>query len=216
MCGAYSQFTDEKKLAKRFGVTVPALPKRYNIRPSQPVAVIFNDNPGELSFALWGIYPPYDKPQKMFLINARSDSLGKPMWKKLLVEHRCLILADGFYEWYKPEDGGPKVPFRFELKTREPFAFAGLWQEVEGKDGKPERHCVIITTEPNELVGKIHNRMPAILDPEDEAKWLNPDLETTQLLELLKPYNFIAMESFSVSTKVNSPAYDSRDLIRQI
>ena len=207
MCGAFSILHPFREIGRHFNAgyndELTKSPQRYNIRPSQAIPVIFNTEPATISLAFWGIHPTYDKTKKMFLINARSDSLSKPTWKHLLQAQRCLIPADGFYEWQKGE-GKTKIPYRFELKQQALFAFAGLWHEE--KDGKATNpHCVIITTEPNALVNKVHDRMPAILTKENESKWLNPDLETNDLLKLLKPFSAKEMQSFKVTTELNSP-----------
>lgn len=208
MCGAFSIYNDIARLSKRFGVKPPKqkLTPRYNVRPSQPIPVIFNTDNKQLAFASWGIHPFYDKTGKMFLINARNDSLAKPFWKKTVNERRCIIPADGFYEWKKT--GTAKIPYRFEMKTKEPFAFAGLWQEEKDAEGNTVPHCVIITTEPNDLVSDVHNRMPAILTKETENEWLNPDIETDEALRLLRPYKDSLMTSYPISTLVNSPKND--------
>jgi putative SOS response-associated peptidase YedK len=190
MCGAFSLITDFTKLGKRFGAKLPdeVVPERQNIRPSQPVAVILNTEPEEIQYILWGVTPHFSKDGKIFLINARSDSLLKPTWKKMLREQRCLILADGFYEWQKEEGKKTKTPYKFTLKNKESFAFAGLWQMEKDESGKEVAHCVIITTEPNSVVEEIHNRMPAILTSEEEKQWLNPDLDEDEALKLLRPF----------------------------
>lgn len=139
-----------------------------------------------------------------------KDSLEKPTFKESFYERRCLILADGFYEW-KSEGSKSKKPYRFILKSQESFAFAGIWQE-EPKN--PE--AVIITTNLNKLVEKVHNRMPVILDPENEEKWLNPDLEPDQVLELLQPYPADKMTAYQISTLVNLPKNDSIEVVQPV
>ena len=213
MCGAFSLFTDRVLLSQRFDVPPPRdifLP-RYNARPSQMLPAILNIDPGQIVFTKWGIVPPWAKTPSQQVINARAESLTeKPLFRKSFEERRCLVLTDGFYEWAKLKDGS-KAPFRFELKSKEPFAFAGIWQE-DLKTGEPE--FAIITTEPNKLVEKVHNRMPAILRREDEKSWLNPDLGDNQLKEMLKPYSEKLMESYMISTMVNSPRNDSKEIIK--
>jgi putative SOS response-associated peptidase YedK len=172
------------------------------------VPVIRNVRPNQIELASWGIIPVWDK--KKTIINARKDSLDKPTFKKSFHERRCLILADGFYEWQKPDGAGPKRPFRFVLKSEEPFAFAGIWREDEEGD---EPCCAIITTEANSLVRPVHDRMPAILLPEVEADWLNLDTSPEQVLELLQPYPDSEMKAYEISRLINSPANDSPDVI---
>lgn len=212
MCGAYSLSTDFGKLTKRFKAKPPKVsyPKRYNIRPSQPLVTILNTDPEQMVLAEWGITPFWDKTGKKQIINARKDSLEKPTFKQSFLERRCLILADGFYEW-KAESSKSKTPYRFILKSEEPFAFAGIWQESED-----EPEAVIITTDPNKLVESIHNRMPAILKPETEHEWLNPDLTPEQALELLQPYPEKEMQNYIVSPKVNLPKNDSPEIIKSL
>lgn len=211
MCGAYSLTIEFGRLVKRFKAKPPKVsyPKRYNIRPSQPLVTILNTDPEQMTIAEWGIVPFWDKTGKKQIINARKDSLEKPTFKQSFHERRCLILADGFYEWKAVPGQKNKIPYRFTLKSEEPFAFAGIWQE---KDDEPQ--AVIITTEPNELVGKVHNRMPVILKPEAEQDWLNPDLQDEQALELLQSYPAKDMRNYMVSTLVNLPKNDTIEVIR--
>ncbi len=215
MCGAFSILHPFRDLSTRFnaGYNESFENPRYNIRPSQPIPVILNTNPTEIVFANWGIHPSYDKTNKMFFINARNDSLQKFTWKRMLAEQRCLIPADGFYEWQKLNSPKVKVPYRFELKNKELFAFAGLWQEESDKNGNKVAHCVIITTEPNKTVGIIHDRMPAILSKEQESEWLNVDTEIDQAINMLVPYSDSAMHKYQVSTLVNSSQNDSKEII---
>ena len=213
MCGAYSLTIEFGGLVKRFKAKPPKVsyPKRYNIRPSQPLVTILNTDPEQMTIAEWGIVPFWDKTGKKQIINARKDSLEKPTFKESFHERRCLVLADGFYEWKTVPGQKTKIPYRFTLKSEEPFAFAGIWQE---KDDEPQ--AVIITTEPNGLVGKVHNRMPVILKPEAEQDWLNPDLQDEQALELLGTYPDKEMRAYAVSTLVNLPRNDNLDIIKPL
>ncbi len=215
MCGAFSVIHPFRDLSERFnaGYNEKPVHSRYNIRPSQPIPTILNTDPEEIVYTQWGIHPFYDKTGKMFFINARNDSMIKPTWKKLIQSQRCLILADGFYEWQKQPDSKLKVPFRFELKSKKPFAFAGLYQ-FEEHQGVVVPHSVIITTEPNMLVEDVHNRMPAILIPNFEKDWLNPDIETEEAIEMLTPYPAKEMVSYPISTLVNKPSNDTEDIIK--
>ena len=141
MCGAFSIIHPFRDLSQRFNAGYNDSPTdpRYNVRPSQPIATILNTDPDQIIYSMWGIHPFYDKTGKMFFINARNDSMTKPTWKKMVQEQRCLILADGFYEWQKQPDSKTKVPFRFELVSKEPFAFAGLWQYESPRTGNSAR-----------------------------------------------------------------------------
>ena len=215
MCGAYSLDKELDQLMERFAAdTAPdTFRKRYNVRPTQAVPVILNTRPGRIELARWGITPAWDKTGKKQIINARKDGLGKPTFKKSFNERRCLVLADGFYEWAQVPGQSRKRPFRFVLKSEGPFAFAGIWREQEGGEGA-EPHCAIITTEPNALVGKVHDRMPAILRPEAEGDWLSLDTPPEQALELLASYPEGEMRAYEVSTLVNSPAHDTPEVTR--
>ncbi len=216
MCGAFSVIHPFRDLSDRFnaGYNEKETKPRYNVRPSQPVPTILNSDPSEIVYTMWGVHPFYDKTGKMFFINARNDSLEKPTWRKMLSQQRCLILADGFYEWKKIEGEKTKIPFRFELTGNDPFAFAGLWQMEKDAHGREIPHSVIITTEPNEIVSEVHNRMPAILNSETEKEWLNPDTDPEVAMGLLKPYPKSEMKSFAISTLVNLPSNDSAEIIK--
>ena len=213
MCGAFSIIHPLKELGRRFnaGYNEEFDSPRYNIRPSQPIPVILNSDPSQIVFASWGIHPSYDRSRKLFFINARDDSLERPTWKKMFQERRCLIPADGFYEWQK-SDNKTKVPFRFELKSKELFAFAGLWHEEE-YNNQTIPHCVIITTEPNRVVKDVHDRMPAILSRDQEISWLDPDQSEESLKALLHPLAAKELTSFKVSTLVNSAKNDSPEIV---
>ncbi len=215
MCGAFSVIHPFRDLSARFnaGYTEEFGVPRYNLRPSEPIPVILNTNSNVLTFAQWGIHPKYDKTHKMFFINARNDSLSKPTWREIFYTQRCLIPADGFYEWQKLDNSREKIPYRFELEDMTLFAFAGLWQEETDEHGITIPHCVIITTEPNDTVGKIHDRMPAILRKEDEAIWLDMDTPIEDALAMLQPYEDREMRSYKISKLVNSPFQDSPEII---
>ncbi len=218
MCGAFSILHPFRDLSTRFnaGYNESFEKPRYNIRPSQPIPTIFNVDPTHINFSIWGVHPAWDKTRKMFFINAREDSLNKPTWKRLLNEQRCLIPADGFYEWFKTNKSKNKIPYRFELKNKELFSFAGLWQEETDSTGQVNPHCVIITTEPNKIVSDVHDRMPAILKKEDEQTWLNPDNSIEAVLATLKPYPANKMHKYQISTLVNSAMNDTIDIIKPI
>jgi putative SOS response-associated peptidase YedK len=215
MCGAFSVIHPFRDLSQRFnaGYNDSPIDPRYNVRPSQPIPTILNTDPEEIVHTEWGIHPFYDKTGKMFFINARNDSMVKPTWKKMIQEQRCLILADGFYEWQKQPDSKVKVPYRFELTSKEPFAFAGLWQYETDAQGNKVPHSVIITTTPNELVENVHDRMPVILTPQSEKDWLYPDISADEAISMLVPYPTIRMVSYPISTLVNSPANDHPDIL---
>jgi putative SOS response-associated peptidase YedK len=185
---------------------------RYNIAPSQEIAVVVNDGENQIDFYRWGLVPFWAKDPSVGnkMINARMESLAdKPAYRNALRSRRCLIPADGFYEWKKTSGGG-KTPMLIRLKSRRPFAFAGLWEKRKGGEGAELRTCTIITGPANELVRPIHDRMPAILGPEEMHKWLEPsEREPSDLLPLLRPFPAVEMEAFAVKTAVNSPANDT-------
>lgn len=221
MCGRFTLTVDPDELQQQFGLAAPPpadLVPRYNIAPTQPVAVIPNAPERRLELFQWGLIPSWAKDPKIGnkMINARAETLAeKPSFRSALKRRRCLVVADGFYEWKK--DGTRKQgkqPMYITLADGRPFAFAGLWEVWRNPADELIKTCTIITTEPNELLAEIHNRMPAILPPEAYDKWLTPgDLDAAQALPLLSPYPAGRMRAVPVSTLVNSPAVDSEQLV---
>lgn len=218
MCGRYSLFGNREELLDRFqivnGEDLEWI-ERFNIAPSQNIlAIIKNEQGNRAGFLKWGLVPSWASDPKIGykMINARAETADqKPSFKKLLKRRRCLIAADGFYEWKK--EGNVKQPYRFQLKTKEPFAFAGLWDRWENGD-EIIHSCTIITTEANSLVMKVHNRMPVILTEDSEKKWLDRSMENTEeLKKLLIPYDAEKMEAYPVSTLLNSPKNDTREIL---
>ncbi len=218
MCGRYTQTADSTKLAQRFHLEPPGsdIARRYNIAPTQDAPIIANDAPRRLRLMRWGLIPSWAKDETIGnrMINARAETLAeKPSFKKPLERRRCLVPADGFYEWRKSA-ARAKIPVRIVLKSREPFAFAGLWDLWRDPEGREVPTFAIITTAANELLKPIHDRMPVILRPEDEGKWVDPKLvDPTNLIPFLKPYPAVEMESYEVSPSVNSPSDDSPNCI---
>ncbi len=209
MCGRYTLKTPVDALAEQFEIEEypSSLTPSYNIAPTQEVAaVIAEDEKRKLEILRWGLIPSWadDPAIGNRMINARAETVSeKPSFRGAFKERRCLVLADGFYEWQKTSNG--KQPFYIHMEDGSPFAFAGLWEDW--KNGSKVRSCTIITTEANKLVGEIHNRMPVILPPEDYGLWLDPDFDEKEpLTSLLKPYPDEAMEAYPVSRKVNRPA----------
>lgn len=219
MCGRFTLTVDPADLQEKFGeYTFPKkFAPRFNIAPSQPVLAIPNDEKFKADFFVWGLIPMWAKDPSIGnrLINARGETVAeKPSFRGSLKYKRCLILADGFYEWKAAQDRKTKTPYYIHMKDRKPFAFAGLWDSWNGPDGSAVRSCTIITTEPNELMTMIHDRMPAILHTRDYAKWLDPTPQTPdQLLPLIKPFPAESMDAYIVSTMVNKPANDSPELV---
>jgi putative SOS response-associated peptidase YedK len=220
MCGRFTLSSDPNTLQEAFpGMNVPSeIKPRYNVAPSQPVAVIPNDGNKTMDFFTWGLIPSWAKDPSIGsrLINARSETLAeKPSFRSAYRRRRCLILADGFYEWQAQPGSKSKVPHLIRLESGDPFAFAGLWEQWFAPDGSELKTCTIITTEPNELMQKLHNRMPVILPPSAYPAWLDPDeRDPDSLQDLLVPYPAVEMMAYPVSTLVNSPANDRPELIR--
>ena len=212
MCGRYSLTTDEKQLQARF--VARTLPRtqtaRYNIAPTQPVWALVHDREPRIVTLRWGLIPSWAKDKAIGnrMINARAEGIAqKPSFRRAIRKRRCLVLADGFYEWKKT--GPSKVPYYIRLKSSEPFGFAGLWERWAGPSGETIHSCTIITTTPNERMADIHHRMPVIVPREAEERWLDPTVEDPQkILPLLQPYPAGEMEAYAVSTVVNSPRND--------
>ncbi len=182
----------------------------YNIAPTQEVAaVVEEDEERKLELLRWGLIPSWAKDPEIGsrMINARGETVSeKPSFRKAFKARRCLILADGFYEWQKIDNG--KQPYHVRMKDASPFAFAGLW-EIWNGDGDGIRTCAIITTEANDFMSEIHHRMPVILHPDDYEMWLDPSFEEKgPLSALLKPYPDYAMETYPMSRRVNRPTND--------
>lgn len=216
MCGRYTLTADSRKIAESFGVE-PALATgpRYNIAPTQQVVAIIKNGAAQLSLLRWGLIPSWAKDETIGsrMINARAETLAeKPSFKHLLRRRRCLVIADGFYEW--KAEGKEKTPMYITLEDHQPFAFAGLWDVWKDPAGEPVQSCTIITTEPNELMATIHNRMPAILRPGAYDDWLNPQLHDEQVLtHWLKPYPAELMQARPVSKLVNNPRNDLAEIL---
>jgi putative SOS response-associated peptidase YedK len=214
MCGRFTITANFETLAKRFGTPLP-LPEyepRFNAAPGQRLPVILNTSPDKVSLAKWGYLPFWAKSDNpKAIINARDDSLlVKNAFKNAVAERRCLILADGFFEWRQAGKG--KVPYYIKMQDEQPFAFAGVYSLNEDDEGHKLPHFAIVTVEPNELIEPIHNRMPAILDKKAEQKWLLGE-EVDNLMKLLKPFPANKMKAFPISKLVNSPANDSPEVI---
>lgn len=218
MCGRFTLTVDPAEIQDAFvNFTFPAqFAPRYNIAPTQPVLTIPNDAKNKADFFVWGLVPSWAKDPSIGnkLINARGETLAeKPSFRGGFKYKRCLILADGFYEWKSPNEAKTKIPYFIHMKDRKPFAFAGLWDEWQSPEGSL-RTCAIITTEPNKLMSSLHNRMPAILDPKDYDLWLDPAPQTPdKLIHLIKPFSADAMSAYPVSTLVNKPGNDRPECI---
>lgn len=218
MCGRFT-ITLTVGFGERFGVdeSALALSPRYNIAPSQQVPVVYTTPSGEKVARpmTWGLVPSWtrDMTGARPLINARADTLAeRPAFRGPLARHRCLVPATGFYEWKKT--GTQRTPYYIQRKDQDFFSFAGLYDVLKGR--YPElRTFTIITTEPNPLVARYHDRMPAILAREDEARWLSPGpLREADLASILAPCDESILDAYPVSRAVNDPSRDGPDLIR--
>jgi len=214
MCGGYSITGNVKKAALKLGARFDEPPNRpftprFNARPSQNLPVILNGSPSAVTTAHWGIIPFWTKEKKTQLINVRIESASKPIFRKDFAERRCLVFADGFYEWEKTGSG--KQPHYFFMKDKEIFTMAGVWE----KDDKDRPCFAIITMPPNALITKIHDRMPAILDGEHAKKWLDSGTDITKFIKDLEPYPARDMSEHAVSREVNAAYNDYPELIRK-
>ena len=224
MCGRITLTTDKDDLQSRFGYVDPSgvlFSPRYNIAPTQTHPIVRVDEDRRVLVMMrWGLVPFWAKDVKSgyTMINAKSETLTeKASFRTPFKKKRCLVLADGFYEWTHSEKKGAKQPYRFVLKSRDPFAFAGLWDEWISPEGEKLFTFTIITTNANELMKPIHDRMPFILNEKDEGMWLDPQLsDKDKLSTLLKPYPSNEMEAYKVSTIVNSPKNDTPQCIEPI
>jgi putative SOS response-associated peptidase YedK len=220
MCGRFAAFTPPQTFAELFDATnlvqIDSRP-RYNIAPGQNILAARNSTSGEriLTTMQWGLIPFWAKEKKTgySMINARAETVAeKPAFKRAYRQRRCLIAADGFYEWKK--EGSEKQPYFFHMKDKSPLAFAGLWEHWEG-GGESLDSCAIIVTTANKVLAPVHDRMPVIIPPDAYDLWLNPDVEEPERLSsLLVPFAPEQMEGFAVDKRVNVPSIDTRELIR--
>ena len=213
MCGRFQLSVKGKHISERFNVEAfdEIYSPNFNCAPSQKLPVITNAKPGQLSFFQWGLIPFWAKDPKIGfkLINARAETISeKPAFRQAFEKRRCLIPANGFYEWRKND----KIPFRIFLKNEKLFAFAGIWETWKDAEDKPIHSFSIITTNPNSLMESIHDRMPVILPPEHEESWLK-ETNPAQLNKLLTPFDSAKMAAYSISKKVNSPRNNGSEII---
>ena len=221
MCGRFTLTVELSEIQQDFGATIDgevnAWVPRYNIAPTQQILTIQNPLNRIIQPMRWGLIPFWAKNEDIGnqLINARSESLAeKPSFRRSLQNKRCLILADGFYEW-KTEEGKGKTPYYFRLKDQRVFTFAGLWDEWSDKEGNTVLSCTIITCNANEFVASFHQRMPVILDKDHCWEWLE-DEAPRNFRSILVPYPSEEMEAYPVDRAVNDPKRDHPDLIRPI
>jgi putative SOS response-associated peptidase YedK len=220
MCGRFTQTFSSSEIESAFNLAnVSSLEPKYNIAPTQQVATILQtDRSRTFKMLRWGLIPSWAKEPKMGakLINARAETVAeKPSFRSAFQRRRCLILASGFYEWQQLEDR--KQPFYIQQKDSQPFAFAGLWSTWQPIDGETMNTCTIITTEANELMQPIHERMPVILESENYDLWLDPTVQKPEFLQtLLKPLETDLLKTYPVSTKVNNPRNDGSECLESI
>lgn len=189
---------------------------RYNVAPSQPVAAVTDAQSRDVEWLRWGLVPYWAKDVAIGnrLINARSETAAeKPSFRQAFAQRRCLILADGFYEWQRAKEKKfPSIPHHFHLKDRSAFAFAGLWERWRSPEGEELRSCTILTTSANGVVAPVHDRMPVMLSGADLWTWVGP-AKPEELMALLKPYPESLMDGYPVSRVVNNPSQDVPDCI---
>lgn len=219
MCGRFTLTTPGELVAEVFGLDeAPELSARYNVAPGQPIALVRQAGPAErrrLCFATWGLSRTGiddDAPGAAgLLINARSETAAtKPAFREAFRSRRCLVPADGFYEWRRA--AGRREAFHFRRRDAGLLAFAGLLEPAAGP--AEAAACVILTTEPNDVVREVHDRMPVILRPEDYARWLDPSFhDAAGLRHVLAPFPAFLMQSVRVGTAVNSVAHDGPECL---
>jgi putative SOS response-associated peptidase YedK len=224
MCGRFTQKAPWEKVKKEFKVASDSgtlIKPRFNIAPAQMIAAVrVLEGARELSALKWGLVPAWAKEAEIGhrMINARAETLSeKPSFREAFRRRRCIIPASGFYEWQK-KGSGAKQPYYFYLKDKDVFGFAGLWEEwLDKETGEVLETCTIITTEANQVLEPVHDRMPVILKPEDYEQWLDPQENVSERLQkLLAPYPPAEMTSHAVSRSVNYPDADSPELIEPL
>jgi putative SOS response-associated peptidase YedK len=221
MCGRFSLTRGDRDIEEEFGAKPPqGYRLRYNIAPTQEVLALIDEGGGRrrIEALRWGLIPSWAGGTKLGegFINARAETIfERPSFRRVARSRRCLIIADGFYEWHKGPQG--KTPFYIRLKSKRPFGFAGLWDEWISPEGHHIKTCAIVTTEANELLRPIHGRMPVIVPKELEALWLDPNVHEPQALApVLRPYPAAEMEVYQVARWVNSPANDRPECIEPL
>lgn len=221
MCGRYSLTSPEEALRRLFGYEGPALniPPRYNVAPSQEMPVVkHNAEKGRgLVTMRWGLIPSWADDEKISykMINARGETVAeKPSFRAAFKARRCLVPADGFYEWHA--EGGVKQPYRIAYEDNRPFAFAGLWEVWEGADG-PVRSYTIVTTDANDALKDIHHRMPVVIEPESFGAWLDAEATAKEdALALLETRDYPGLRPYKVSTEVNNVKNDTAALLEPV
>jgi putative SOS response-associated peptidase YedK len=218
MCGRFTIARPER-IEARFKTSnkLPLFEPSWNVSPSQTIPVITRNSPNKIIMMKWGLI--WNKDSKFGTINIRSESTQeKPFFKNYLLSKRCLIVADSFYEWGEVnlEGKNEKYPYNFFLKDRKLFGFGGIYNDFADAEGKPYYTCAILTTTPNKLISKIHNRMPVIIKEKDENSWLDPvNKNIEKLYRFLVPYPEDEMQMRIVGKRVNSPKNDDEKLVEE-
>ncbi len=220
MCGRFTLTSDLRALELRFDFRAAGLDytPRYNVAPTQEVLTVVRGSQNRAEYMRWGLVPSWAKDPSIGarMINARSEGIAeKAAFRNAFKKRRCLVLADGFYEWRR--DGRTRTPMRIVLKSNEPFAFAGLWESWKSPDGQVLHSCSIATTTPNELLATIHDRMPVILSEEAERIWLDPEQQDARVLTgVLTPFPAGSMDAYQVSSVVNSARNETPQCVHPV
>jgi len=221
MCGRFTLTLDPGELQELLdlGPFAHIVQPRYNIAPSQPIPIVKDSQKREVQLYRWGLVPSWaDDPNiGNRMINARSETAHeKPSFRAAFKRRRCLVLADGFFEWRADQKGAPKTPYLFKLKNDYPFTFAGLYEHWQAPQGGELHTCTILTCQPNDLVKDYHNRMPVMLGEEARWHWLANDADENALLGLLTPYPAEEMKCYAVSREVNTPSNDRPEILEPL
>ena len=219
MCGRYAVTTAPEAMRALFRyLEQPNFPPRYNVAPTQPVAIVrMVEGRREFALVRWGLIPAWVKDPRGFslLINARGESaLDKPAFRNAMKRRRCLFPADGFYEWKR--DGDRKQPYFVRLKSGQPMAFAGLWETWSGPNGEELETAAIVTTTASRSIAHIHDRMPVIVAPEAFDFWLDPNVDASTAAAVIAPAPDAALEAYEVSSAVNRTANDLPELLEPL
>ena len=222
MCGRFEIHAALEIIARIFGIEASDVlieyRPNYNAAPTNDIPFVVKNGKRRLILCRWGFLPAWAKEEKtgFSMINARSETVAeKPAFREAFRKHRCIVPADGFYEWRKA--GTTRIPMHIHLRSKEPMGLAGLYSAWSSPEGETICTCTIIVTNANKLVAPIHERMPVILHPADYDRWLDPQLQDVLSLQpLLKPYPPEELEMHAVSDKVNSPRNNSPDLIEPV
>ena len=218
MCGRFAFYSPAEAVSRLFAAeTIADLPTRYNIAPTQPAPTVRldQDSVRRLNLLRWGLVPFWAKDPSIGnrMINARAETVAsKPAFRQAFRKRRCLILADGFYEWQKADSG--KIPWFISAPSGEPFAMAGLWESWQADGDEPLETCTILTTEAGSSLARIHHRMPVVLGSEGVQQWLDPNMDEGQLPLLADEARRVPLEAIRVSRQVNNPENEGPDLLR--